>query len=66
MIQINNDGMRVLYTSTIFIAVDILAVALRFLAKSRTTNRLASDDIWMLLALMDIVAFNVVAITSEL
>lgn len=65
MVQLHTSGRQLLYTSTVFMIFTIIAVALRLIAKMKTKARFATDDLWIILALIDFAAYNGVVIASK-
>lgn len=62
---LRKDGKQLLYTSTIFLILDVVAVVLRLIAKSRTKSRFALDDLWIILTLVVFAAWAGLVIGSK-
>ena len=62
---LEKDGKRILYTSTAFIIVTTLAVALRIVAKQKTKSHFARDDCYIVAAHIAFVAYNAIIIASK-
>ena len=65
MIPLEKDGKQLLFTSIIFLILDVIAVVLRLVAKSRTKYRFALDDLWILLTLVVFAAWAALVIGSK-
>ncbi len=65
MIPLRKDGKQLLATSIVFLVLDVIAVILRLIAKSRTKNRFAFDDLWILLTLVVFAAWAALVIGSK-
>ena len=66
MVHLRHDGRQLVYTASVLLILDTIAVALRLLAKQKTRKRFAVDDLWMLLALADTAAWTAVVLSSQL
>ena len=62
---LRKDGKQLLYTSTIFLILDVVAVVLRLIAKSRTKSGFALDDLWIILTLVVFAAWAGLVIGSK-
>ena len=65
MIRLEKDGKQLLYTSIVFLILDVIAVILRLVAKSRTKYRFAFDDAWILFTLVVFAAWAGLVIGSK-
>ena len=65
MIPLEKDGKQLLFTSIIFLILDVIAVVLRLVAKSRTKYRFALDDLWILLTLVVFAAWAALVVGSK-
>lgn len=65
MIKLAKDGKQVLSTAIVFLVLDVVAVGLRLLAKSKTKHRFALDDLFMLLTLVVFAAWAGVVMASK-
>lgn len=65
MIPLKNDGKQLLFTSIVFLILDVIAVILRLIAKSKTKYRFALDDLWILLTLVVFAAWAGLVIGSK-
>lgn len=64
MIPLGKDGKQLLYTSIVFLILDVVAVVLRLIAKSRTKSRFSFDDLWIILTLIVFAAWAALVIGS--
>lgn len=65
MIVLGKDGKQLLFTSIVFLILDVIAVVLRLIAKSRTKSRFALDDLWIILTLFVFAAWAGLVIGSK-
>lgn len=63
--RLGHDGRQLLYTSVVFLSLDVLTVTLRILAKGRTKARFTADDLWIISALVVFAAWNGLIIGSK-
>ena len=62
---LGHDGKQLLYTSIVFLILDVVAVTLRLLAKQKTKARFTVDDLWIASALVIFAAWNGLVIGSK-
>ena len=65
MILLGKDGKQLLFTSIVFLILDVIAVVLRLIAKSRTKSRFSIDDLWIILTLIVFAAWAALVIGSK-
>lgn len=65
MIPLGKDGKQLLFTSIVFLILDVIAVVLRLIAKSRTKSRFSFDDLWIILTLIVFAAWAALVIGSK-
>lgn len=65
MLALKEDGKRLLSTSIVFLVLDVIAVLLRLIAKSKTKSRFALDDLWILTTLVVFAAWAALVIGSK-
>ena len=65
MVELLRDGRQLVYTASVFVVLDIIAVAVRFVAKQKTRRGWALDDLWISIALLFTVAYHAVIISSK-
>ena len=65
MVKLLSDGQLLVYTASVFLILDIIAVAVRFVAKQKTKRGWAMDDLWISIALLFTAAYHAVIISSQ-
>ena len=65
MPRLEKDGKQLLSTSIVFLGLDVIAVVLRFVAKSRTKHRFDLDDLWILITLVVFAAWAALVVGSK-
>ena len=65
MVRLEKDGKQLLITAIVFLVLAAIAVALRFVAKSKTKHRFAFDDVCMLVTAVIYAAWAGLVIGSK-